>query len=328
MKKILSLLFIFAMATGMLISCKKEEPPTYTVTFDVQGHGIAPDAISGISSGSTIKEPTTPEEDGFLFCGWFKESDCSNSWDFANDVVTTDITLYAKWDIYIPEGFVDMGVTNASGKPLFWAECNLGATKPEEYGHYFAWAGTTGYKYESSKWVDAKTSWEPSDVFSIDNAPYHSGSEYTKYNNSDLKTTLEATDDAASKENPKWRTPTIEDFNALKDNCYMEWTDNYNNTSVKGLIVYKAKADEDKGLLGTKYGYSTSDAHIFFPAAGLGASTLLYYDGSLGNYWSSTLYPTSHYNACYLNFAPLDVSLTLGGSRYDGFPIRPVYDGK
>ena len=28
----------------------------------------------------------------------------------------------------------------------YWAECNVGATKPEEYGYFFWWGDTVGYK--------------------------------------------------------------------------------------------------------------------------------------------------------------------------------------
>ena len=37
--------------------------------------------------------------------------------------------------------FVDLGLPSG----LKWATCNVGATKPEEYGLYFAWGETEGY---------------------------------------------------------------------------------------------------------------------------------------------------------------------------------------
>ena len=72
-------------------------PITYTVTFNANGHGTAPDAIESVTSGSTITAPTAPTADGYTFGGWYKESTCENEWNFSTDTVSADITLYAKW---------------------------------------------------------------------------------------------------------------------------------------------------------------------------------------------------------------------------------------
>jgi len=44
-----------------------------------------------------VTEPTAPTKTGHSFAGWFTESDLTNEWDFATDVVTDNTTLYAKW---------------------------------------------------------------------------------------------------------------------------------------------------------------------------------------------------------------------------------------
>ena len=75
----------------------KIEPITYTVTFDANEHGTAPAAQSGIAAGGKVTEPADPTEAGWIFGGWYEEEACTNKWDFANDTVTADITLYAKW---------------------------------------------------------------------------------------------------------------------------------------------------------------------------------------------------------------------------------------
>lgn len=69
----------------------------HTVIFDAQGHGPDPKAYFGIAKGSTIEEPDKPTVKGWIFEGWYKEESCINAWDFAADVVTGDMTLYAKW---------------------------------------------------------------------------------------------------------------------------------------------------------------------------------------------------------------------------------------
>lgn len=71
---------------------------TYTVTFDTQGHGIAPSNIENVKKGSTITKPADPEDEGYQFKGWFKENSCKNEWKFNVDKVTANITLYAKWE--------------------------------------------------------------------------------------------------------------------------------------------------------------------------------------------------------------------------------------
>jgi len=68
----------------------------YTVTFDVNGHGTAPDAQT-IISGNKVTKPTDPTDEGYVFDGWYKEEALTNEWDFDNDTVTADTTIYAKW---------------------------------------------------------------------------------------------------------------------------------------------------------------------------------------------------------------------------------------
>ena len=72
-------------------------PVTFIVMFNVDG-GSAVAPITGIASGSTINAPIVPIKIGYSFEGWYKESALTNTWDFATDVVTDNITLYAKWE--------------------------------------------------------------------------------------------------------------------------------------------------------------------------------------------------------------------------------------
>ena len=68
---------------------------TYTITFELQGHG---ESIPSQTKeyGSVTTAPTTPTVDGYEFGGWYKESECINEYDF-NTEITSDVTLYAKW---------------------------------------------------------------------------------------------------------------------------------------------------------------------------------------------------------------------------------------
>ena len=74
----------------------KEAAPTYTITFDENG-GTAVDDVPAVPVGSTISAPTEPTKVGYTFNEWYKEEALTTLWDFANDKVTADTTLYAKW---------------------------------------------------------------------------------------------------------------------------------------------------------------------------------------------------------------------------------------
>lgn len=68
---------------------------TYTVTFETSG-GSAVGPVT-IDAGSTVTKPADPMKSGHNFGGWYKDSTLQTPWNFANDTVRTDTTLYAKW---------------------------------------------------------------------------------------------------------------------------------------------------------------------------------------------------------------------------------------
>ncbi len=74
-----------------------EEYVSCTVTFDVRGHGTDSVSYIGIKIGSTINRPTDPVAEGYRFEGWYRDTACTKAWDFENDIVQEDLTLYAKW---------------------------------------------------------------------------------------------------------------------------------------------------------------------------------------------------------------------------------------
>ena len=67
----------------------------YFVTFNSQGGTAVP--MQSVATGGLVTEPTPPTRAGFGFEGWYTDTDFTDSWDFATDVVTSDITLFAKW---------------------------------------------------------------------------------------------------------------------------------------------------------------------------------------------------------------------------------------
>ncbi|MDO9628602.1 MAG: InlB B-repeat-containing protein, partial [Acholeplasmataceae bacterium] len=71
---------------------------TYTVSFEENGGSAVADLLL-VGEGTTITAPTAPTKDGYTFEGWYKEAELTNLWIFASDLVTANITLYAKWEV-------------------------------------------------------------------------------------------------------------------------------------------------------------------------------------------------------------------------------------
>ena len=194
-----------------------------------------------------------------------------------------------------------------------WANINIGAKKPEDFGLYFAWGETTGYDindsdYHSFNWASYK--WADGTMNTL-----------TKYNSSskrgevDNKSTLELSDDAAYKNlGGSWRMPTKEDIEELLNNTYINFA-YYND--VKGVII-TSKTNRDKSIFIPYAGYMNDKKH----------ST------NFTNLWSSSLKESSPSYAIAFRFIIFsDTALETGyscsvsstsSSRCMGFPIRPV----
>lgn len=97
MKKLISMLFMAVLAVLTMTGCDDEETvlQKYTVTFNSQGGSeVAPQAVY---AGEKIVKPANPTKEKEYFVDWYKEAECTNVWDFENETVSQDITLYAKW---------------------------------------------------------------------------------------------------------------------------------------------------------------------------------------------------------------------------------------
>ena len=196
-----------------------------------------------------------------------------------------------KYDPYNGHEYVDLGLS------VKWATCNVGATKPEDYGDYFAW-GETAPKSDYS-WSTYK--------FTTDG-----GSTFTKYTGSD-KIVLDAADDAATANwGDAWRMPTLEEMQDLLDNCTWEWQA-AGNTEFGGVAGMKVTSKKD--------GYT--DKYIFLPAAGCRDGSSLYDAGSDGYYWSASLNAGKAWSAYSRSFNSLRLELS-NFQRYLGLAVRPV----
>ena len=101
-----------------------------------------------------------------------------------------------------------------------------------------------------------------------------------------------------------WRMPTEAELTELREQCTWTWT------TQNGVNGYKVTSN--------KNGNS-----IFLPAAGYRSGSSLYYAGSGGYFWSSSLDTSYTSNAYYLYFISRFMD-RYSGSRYGGHSVRPV----
>lgn len=150
-----------------------------------------------------------------------------------------------------------------------WATYNVGATKPTEYGDYFAWGETKPKEHYS--WHNYKWSTEEDDDdgydYQITITKYR-----TKIYGGNGKA-LEKEDDAATANwGSDWRMPTIKEQQELLECCDWEWVEDFKGSGVNGR-------------LGTS---KINGATIFLPAAGLRDSNVSSASNA-GYYWSSSI---------------------------------------
>lgn len=207
--------------------------------------------------------------------------------------------------------YVDLGLS------VKWATCNVGATKPEEYGDYFAWGETepyyeTGYaQLESPIWKSGKSA-----GYSWNSYKYCRGTEFSfiKYCFTrgygfngfiDNKVVLDSDDDAACVNwGGEWRMPTRDEQDELRSNCTWTWT-------IQG------------GHSGYKVTSKSNGNSVFLPAAGIRQGSSLNSAGSYGRYWSSSLEAGSIY-AHSLVFSSGGVARSSYNRCY-GQCVRPVH---
>lgn len=96
--KILSLFAFVLLFSSILVGCgnDKKKEKSYTVTFNTNG-GTAVASIT-VKEGDLIDNSNiVTTKSNYVFDGWFANSSLTTPWDFANDVVKKNLTLYAKW---------------------------------------------------------------------------------------------------------------------------------------------------------------------------------------------------------------------------------------
>ncbi len=295
-----------ALISMVFAGCKKET--TYTVRVTATEGGTVEGQNGEYKEGETVVFTAVPA-DGYYFNKW---SDGNTKSTRIITIGNEDISLTALFAILFFAPTVDLGLESGT----LWATCNLGAEKPWEYGDYYAWGETetkADYSWETYKYCKGS-------CYTL--TKYCYSANYGNNGFTDTLTTLEPADDAATAVlGAGWAMPTVANWEELGDQCYWVWTENYNNHNVRGYIVYKAKAEGDKGTKVFSDGrpsasYSLSDAHIFLPD-NLGCG--------FGFYWSASLDEGLPNDARYCNFYRSDVNPSdYYENRYYAQSVRPV----
>ena len=235
--------------------------------------------------------------------------------DFASSFGGALVLTNASFVVTIAEGAGGGGSSGGLGgvqlweNGPYWAECNVGATKPEEYGYYFWWGDTVGYTNTGSAWISVKdgtsisfnASGAAASTYGMDNSALLSAGYIDSTGN------LVAAHDAATIHlGAPWRMPTEAEFSALISKCTTTWI---TTNGVSGRLVTGTGAYANRS--------------IFLPAAGIGTDSLLYDPVSYGYYWSSSPDSDNSNGAWYLDFSSSNFS-RYHSYRYRGRSVRPV----
>ena len=197
------------------------------------------------------------------------------------------------------------GVQLWEGGP-YWADRNIGAERPEDYGYYFWWGDTVGYKRVNDEWVasnDTKPKNDPfmwTPVFRRSFGDLHNEGWLT------IDNLLSAARDAAQGHwGDDWRMPTGAELEDLRCKCSWTWAP---RNGINGYVITGQGA------------YSARE--IFLPAS---------YDfvGSAGAYWSSDPDQDSVgvCNVCGMCFTQIHYFIRFFDCR-SGLSVRPVRTGE
>ena len=188
--------------------------------------------------------------------------------------------------------YVDLGLPSGT----LWATCNVGASKPEGYGNYYAWGDIeTKANYN---WVDYKYA---NGEYKL--TKYCSKSNYGNNGFTDNLITLQGGDDPATTWGNRWHTPTKK-----------QWDELLQNTTSKWMI--------QNGVAGVLF-VANNGQRIFLPASGVKAYAQFNDAGISGDYWSSSLFTGSPDGAWEFRFSESKLKVHYQ-YRFFGYSVRPV----
>lgn len=129
----------------------------FTVNFDSnEGSSVE---IATVLNGKTVAKPNDPSREGYIFVGWYEDSEFKTPFAFNSHIVTADMTVFARWverQIGGKEFMVDFDAANGGNNPesrstiggkLF----NLPVVEREGYtfkGWWYSMSGDENLSYE------------------------------------------------------------------------------------------------------------------------------------------------------------------------------------
>ena len=187
--------------------------------------------------------------------------------------------------------FVDLGLPSR----ILWADRNIGAAAPEEFGLYFAWGETEGFTLQQIQEGVRSFNWED----------YKFGNPVSKYNNTDGLIVLQEVDDAAYQIDNTYRIPTVQAWSELIDNT-------------------TATTETINGVEGDRIISTINGNSIFIPHGGVSGDAV----GIFGTLWSSSLVEGYQDNGYFAYHVMSDHGPAIASSYFDGrrlgMNIRPV----
>ncbi|MBR2067566.1 MAG: InlB B-repeat-containing protein, partial [Solobacterium sp.] len=103
MKRIIKKIILSAVCVVLVFAHARvaihAETNTCTVTF-FASYETEPETVV-VNGGTLVEKPNDPERQYYEFAGWYKDSAYTEAWDFENDLVMNDMTLYAKWNYHL-----------------------------------------------------------------------------------------------------------------------------------------------------------------------------------------------------------------------------------
>ncbi len=297
---------------GTITLYAKWAKPSYKVAFYANGGSGSMSAQAMTYNKAAYLKKNAFKRTGYTFKGWAKSP--TGSVVYTNGKAVKNLTtnggtvkLYAVWKPYSSKN----GVQLWEGGP-YWAETNIGAENPEDYGYYFWWGDTIGYKRVNDQWVASDGSLS-NFSFKSKNTPT-AGKDISELLGEGwitLDEVLVPEHDAASVHwGGQWRMPTKDELNDL--NRYCTWK----KTILNGVYGYAISGKD-----------AYSSAKIFLPIPGRATGTSLSeYDhilGGDGGYWSSVPYNGGWSYYIFFRFGTHRVN-QFDWSRTCGYPVRPV----
>lgn len=127
---------------------------TATVSFDFHNGSEVEEVIVNI--GDKVSEPNKPTREGYIFGGWYRNTDYTERWDFEKDVVASNITLFAKW----------LEEPGESEEPVEPVDQIVKINLPDKHTMYVGGRVTWDPKAEEGTWV-----WNNEYLTSVSNSP-------------------------------------------------------------------------------------------------------------------------------------------------------------